>query len=111
MRLNQRNQMTYHLKKQVSKKNNEGSSYMEYGDPFAFMAEIWSAEGRIQAEMYGERLSYILNMICEPFDIHENDGVCIYVDKESNPDYKVISIKHYADRKHPHLVCELEKLK
>lgn len=84
---------------------------MTYGDPFAFQAEIWPASGKMQAEMYGERMSYILNMICEPMDICENDGICVYCGADMDPDYRVISIKHYADKRYPHLVCELEKLR
>lgn len=84
---------------------------MTYGDPFAFRAEIWPAGGKVQAEMYGQRLSYILNMLCDPLDIKENDGVCIYSGPDEKPDYQVISIKRYEDRLNPHLVCELEKLR
>lgn len=38
-------------------------------------------------------------------EINEGDGICVYVSKESKPDYKVISIKRYS-----HLAIELEKI-
>ena len=37
--------------------------------------------------------------------LNEGDGICVYVSNESEPDYKVISIKRYS-----HLVIELEKI-
>ena len=37
--------------------------------------------------------------------INEGDGICVYVSKDSEPDYKVISIKRYS-----HLFIELEKI-
>lgn len=80
---------------------------MNYSDdPFVFMADISPASGKVQAEMYGVRLTNILNMFCEPIEIQEKDGVCVYVDADQKPDYKVISIKRYSQ----HYLCELEKL-
>lgn len=109
--MNKNRMQTYRIRKAVQKKTNEGSSYTEYGDPFPIQAEIWPASGRIQAEMYGERLTYILNMICEPMDIKENDGVCVYDSAEDQPDYRIIAIHHYLDKQFPHMECELEKIR
>lgn len=107
MRLRAKQTKQYHLKKQFVKKDKEGSSYVEYGDPFAFLADISPAGGKVQAELYGVRLAYMLNMVCtEDIDIKENDGICVYVDAQSLPDYKVISIKRYSN----HILCELEKI-
>ncbi len=101
----------YYLKKREVLKNNEGSSYEGYGDPFAFQADISPMQGRIQAEMYGERLSYMLQMIANTFPIQEGDGICVYVKSDDDPDYRVISIKRYDDNTyHSHMVCELEKI-
>ena len=48
----------------------------------------------------------MLNMLYDgPQELREGDGMCVYVSKDSNPDYKVISIKHYS-----HKVIELEKI-
>lgn len=111
MRLRRKQLNQYYLKAQVSEKNNEGSSYETYSDvPFYFMADISPASGQLQAEIYGVRLSYILNMLCEPFSIKENDGICVYVKSNQSPDYKVISIRRY-EGKIPHISCELEKIR
>ncbi len=109
--MNRNRMKDYYLRKQINKKNNEGSSYLGYDEPFCFQAEIWPASGKIQAEVYGQRLNYILNMLCEDIkDIAEGDGVCVYVDQRDTPDYKIISIKKYDDNRFPHMLCELEKL-
>lgn len=101
---------TYYLKKREALKDNEGSSYEGYGDPFAFQADISPAQGRVQAEIYGQRLAYMLNMVCEIIPIQEGDGVCVYVDAENSPDYRVVSIRRYDKAYHAHMICELEKI-
>ena len=64
--------------------------------------------------MYGERLSYIRNLridgkyvittdrkgkehyiFSDGLDIAESDGLCLYVERNAKPDYKIISIKPY----------------
>ena len=37
--------------------------------------------------------------------LNEDDGICVYVSKDSEPDYKIISIKRYS-----HMMIELEKI-
>lgn len=107
MRLRKRQMRKYYLKPQISKKDNEGASYVEYGVPFAFMADISPASGKTQAELYGIRLTNILNMILSnEIILNEGVGVCVYVDPDNPPDYKIISIKRYTS----HMSCELEKV-
>ncbi len=115
---------TFHLRKRETKKNDQGVTFVDYGEPVKFSGEVWPAGGKVQAEMYGERLSYIRNMKIEgeytvrvdeknrlhymfgkKLDVSETDGVCIYVPGESKPDYKIISIKPYRP-----LRLECEKL-
>lgn len=123
MRLKRNRLKQYYLKPAVAKKDNEGNSYIEYGEAKPVTAEIWPAGGKLQAEMYGQKLSYIRNcridgtytigtdekgrvsylLGSQPF--REGDGFCIYVPGESDPDYKIIVI-----RPHRHLYMELEKL-
>ena len=91
-----KNKKTYYLKRKTLIEDNEGGKYPGYLEK--------SIE--IQAEIYGERLNYILNMLYdEDTEIVEGDGICVYVSKDNEPDYKVISIKRYS-----HLVIELEKI-
>lgn len=110
MRLRKNSLKTYYLKKCKVLKDNEGSSYEGYGDPLSFEADISPAGGRVQAEMYGHRLAYMLNMVCEIIPIHEGDGICVYVDADCSPDYRVISIRRYDKNYHSYLVCELERI-
>ena len=107
MRLNQKRLKTYNFCKKEVNKNNEGASYVEYGAPFPFDADIYSAGGKVKAEMYGERLNYMMTMLCYPCDFKEGDGICF---ESSKPNYKVASIKKYPDQFYPHWECDLEKL-
>ena len=95
------------LKKKINTEDDEGNVYEDYSnEPIEIKANIYPASGRLQAEIYGERLNYILNMLYDGSKtLNEGDGICVYVSKESQPDYKVISIKRYS-----HLFIELEKI-
>lgn len=46
----------------VQKKDAEGGTYTEYAPPSCFRAEMWTAGGKVQAEMYGSRLPLIRNL-------------------------------------------------
>lgn len=123
MRLKRNRLKQYHLRPAEAKKDNEGNSYIEYEEAKPVTAEIWPAGGKLQAEMYGQKLSYIRNcridgtytvetdqkghvsylLGSQPF--REGDGFCVYVPGDSDPDYKIIVIRPYR-----HLYMELEKL-
>lgn len=97
----------YHLRKRIPKRTSEGGSYNEYAEAVEIEATIWPAGGRIQAEMYGERLSYIKNMEYGGAEaMQEGDGICVFVGPEDKPDYKIISIKPEYNPK----LMELEAL-
>ncbi len=117
-----KNKKIYYLKKKTIIEDNEGGKYSGYSEPIEIKANISPASGKLQAEIYGERLNYILNMLYDgPYKVIVKDnitlyvvndielcegyGICVYVSKESEPDYKIISIKRYS-----HLVIELEKI-
>lgn len=98
---------TYHLRRRTPQKNSEGGSIDSYAEAVEIQATIWPAGGRVQAEMYGDRLSYIKNMeYGGPEAMQEGDGICVFVGSEEMPDYKIISIKPEYDPK----VMELEKM-
>ena len=85
---------TYHLRKRIPKRTNEGSSYTDYDEAIEIKATIWPAGGRIQAEMYGEKLSYMKNREDDGTEsMQEGDGICVFVGPNEKPDYKIISIK------------------
>ena len=75
------------------------------------LLEIWPASGKLQAEMYGERLNYILNMILpknedDDFRLTEKWGVNVHNQSIDEPDYRIISMKEY----NRHYLYELEKI-
>lgn len=96
----------YHLRKRIVEKDKEGGSVVSYEAAVPIKATIWPASGKVQVEMYGERLAYIKNMEYEGSEtMHEGDGICVFVSPESDPDYKIISIKEYSP-----MMMELEKI-
>lgn len=104
-----KNKKTYYLKKKTIVVDNEGGKYLGFADTaIEIKANVSPAGGKLQAEIYGERLNYILNMLYDgPIELKEGDGICIttYAINNLIPDYKVISIKEYS-----HKVIELEKI-
>lgn len=102
-----KNKKIYYLKKKIVIEDNEGGKYPRYSEEsIEIQANIYPASGKLQAEIYGERLNYILNMLYDGQEsINEGDGICVYASKDNEPDYKIISIKRYS-----HLFIELEKI-
>ncbi len=118
--MKQRRVRTISLRNRIITKDNEGVPTTTYGAAFEVHGEVWPASGRLQSEMYGDRINGIMNMrIREPYTIvqdgnvrafmvdesiiHEGDGVCVNTDNQ--PDYKIISIRPYKP-----LRLEIEKL-
>lgn len=98
---------SYHLRKKVAGRDKEGGSIVTYEAAVPIQATIWPAGGRIQAEMYGERLTYIKNMEYDGQEaMQEGDGICVFVGPEADPDYRIISIKPEYTPK----LMELEKI-
>ena len=90
-----KNKKTYQLKKRTIITDSEGGKYPDFAEPIEINANIYPASGKLEAEIYGERLSYMLNMLYdESEEIAEGDRV-IY----DNSNYKVISIKKYSHHK------------
>lgn len=83
----------YHLRRRQPGKDKEGGSIADYAEAVPIEAAIWAAGGKIQAEMYGERLAYMKNMHYEGNEtMQEGDGICVNVGPEDPPDYKVVAI-------------------
>ena len=83
----------YNLRRRQPGKDKEGGSIVNYEAAIPIEAAIWAAGGKVQAEMYGERLTYIKNMQYEgPETMQEGDGICVNVGPEAPPDYKIIAI-------------------
>lgn len=123
MRLKRNRLKLYNHRPAISKKDNEGNSYIEYGLANSFMAIMWPAGGKVQAEMYGQRLPAICNLKIDgdyetvtdgrklTYKLHNgpcitaNDGICLHVPGECEPDYRVVAIYPYQ-----FLTLEVEKL-
>lgn len=107
MRMRKSQMKKYHLKRKRTTKNSEGGTKVSYDAAVEIEATIWPAGGRIQAEMYGERLKYMKNMeYSGPETMQEGDGICVFVGPELDPDYRIVSIKAEYSPK----VMELEAL-
>lgn len=123
MKLKRNRLKTYSHRSAISKKDNEGNSYIEYGLPSSFEAEVWPAGGKLQAEMYGQRVNHIQNCrINAGYEvmadekgrvsyrigyttIQEGDGICVYVPGEQEPDYRIVAIRPYR-----YLTLEVERI-
>lgn len=103
--MNRRKFKTYHLHRKIALKDAEGVITNNYSNEYELiMAEIWPATGKLQAQMYGLKLAYIMNMNTDKsYSINEGDGISVYGEK---PDHKVISKKVYTK----HIVYELERI-
>jgi hypothetical protein len=109
MRLRQRDLKPYQLKKHGIFQEPDGTTYEGYEDVgTTIRANIQPAGGKVMAEMYGQRLAYMMTMYCQnDVDIAENDGICVYVDKDKDPDYKVVSVQNW----NTHKVVSLEVIR
>lgn len=123
MRLKRSRLSTYQIKKAILKRDAEGGSYIEYGPATPITAEMWTGGGKLQIEMYGNRLPNIRNLRMDGAyhevpgingkvtyqmkdgpEITVGDGVCIYAAADQDPDYQIVAIYPYT-----HLTLEVEK--
>lgn len=109
MRLRQRDMKTYTVKKHGTFKESDGTAYTGYEEQGReIKAKIQPAGGKMLSEIYGLRLAYMLTMYCEKgTDLSENDGVCVYVDADKDPDYRIVAIRPW----NTHIVADLEEVK
>ena len=101
----------YPVYEPVIEKDGEGVTTEKWIKRKSMLLEVWPASGKLQAEMYGERLNYILNMILpknkdDDFRPTEKWGVNVYNQSIDEPDYRIISMKEY----NRHYLYELEKI-
>lgn len=123
MRLKRSRLSEYWYRKAILKKDAEGSSYIEYGLAETITAEMWAGGGKLQTEMYGNRLPNIRNLrlqgkyrevpgkngkvsyqLDSGLEITAGDGICIYATEDQEPDYQVVAVYPYS-----HLTLEVEK--
>lgn len=102
-----RNKMKkYPLYKKTINKDNEGIPITSYHlQEKSLEAEIWPASGKVQAEMYGLKLAYMMNMITDLIN-EVTEDMAIDVLGSGHADHKVVSKKKYTT----HIIYELERI-
>ncbi|MFD1954296.1 hypothetical protein ACFSL6_08930 [Paenibacillus thailandensis] len=87
------------------------TTYEGWGEPVAVEVKDYPAGGRVMAEQYGERLSYMRTFYVTkwPETITESAGAYVEIpyDAGRDPDYKLVSIQPWGT----HKVLTLEKVK
>ena len=107
MRLRQAAKTTCCWRAHSVTKDAEGGTTDVWATAVPIEARIWPAGGRVQAEQYGERLTYMKNMLYEGAEaLMEGDGFCVSVAGTSDPDYRIVSVQ----REYFPLVIMLEKV-
>lgn len=100
MRLMKRDLITVYLRRATITQDEEFNDVIAWESPIALEMNVQSASGAVNATIYGSELSsmksckYQGNELKEGRD--ENSGICLYVDKDSDPDYKIKSIQPYS---------------
>lgn len=104
MRLRKRDLQTVYLKKRKVDLDDEATEIITYPyDPIPVQMNVQAASGTVNAQIYGSALStmksckYQGDLINEAHN--ELDGVCVYVDKNENPDFIIKSIQTYSTHK------------
>ncbi|ATP40702.1 hypothetical protein CSE16_11945 [Solibacillus sp. R5-41] len=107
MRLRQRDLKPYRIKQWKKLSEPDGTTYDGWDDGGTLLANVQPAGGRMLVEMYGAKLKYMLVAYAETIEgLSENDGLCIYVSIDKDPDYKVVAIRRW----NAHYVVDLEKV-
>lgn len=102
MRLRKKTMQQIQLKKKSHKKDQEGNVFPVFLNPILIEAELWPANNRLQIELYGQRITSIMDMVCENAVLIDiGDGITF-----DEVEYQVISKKKYTN----HSYYEIEKL-
>lgn len=100
MRLRERDLVTVYLKRTEFDQDDEGNDIIKYLDPIQVRMNIQSASGTVNAQIYGSKLSSMKSCKYQGDELKEardeNSGVCVYVGKYEQPDYKVVSIQPFS---------------
>lgn len=100
MRLKKSDLSTVYLKRMGATQDSEGNDVVGYEEPIELLMNVQSASGTTNATIYGSKLSsmksckYQGNELKEGRD--EKSGICLYVSKDEEPDYKIVSIQPFS---------------
>lgn len=105
MRLRKRDLKPYKYFKRQTVTEDDGTTYEDWVGQGTFEAHIQPAGGRTLAEMYGERLAYMLACYTSKnVTVDEGCAVCVFT--TGKPDYKVVAVRGWE-----HKVIDLEKIR
>lgn len=100
MRLRQRDLITVYLRRYETITDDEGYEKQGYGEPIPLSINLQSASGTVNATIYGSKLSSMKSCKYQGDELKEgkdeNSGVCVYVEKNACPDYKITSIQPFS---------------
>lgn len=100
MRLMKRDLITVYLRRATITQDEEFNDVIAWESPIALEMNVQSASGAVNATIYGSKLSSMKSCKYQGDELKEgrdeNRGVCVYVDKDGNPDYKIKSIQPYS---------------
>lgn len=103
MRLTAKNLKTVYLKKYTAIKDKYGYITKGWSAAEPVRMTIEPAGGAVNAQIYGESLNYMLVGKYQGQEIKadqsENFGVCVYVGKDSDPDYEIAAVQEYSTHK------------
>ncbi len=72
---------------------------------------VQSAGGTVNAQLYGKDIKYIKACKYQGTELSESHGegfgICLYVDKDEDPDYKITAIQEFSTHKN----ITLERIK
>ncbi len=123
MRMKRKRLREMFLRPRISSKDSEGHVLTSYGEAIRLIGEEWPAGGKVQTQLYGNRLPYIRNVRIEgnyervvedngqlvyrysTFDLREGDGICIDCTGDRGPDYRIIAVASHCP-----LRMEVERL-
>lgn len=111
MRLKESDLTTVYLKEPVNTQDDEGYSIKRWGNPKEIRMNVQSAGGTVNAQLYGRDIKYIKSCKYQGTELSESHGegfgVCLYVDKDEDPDYKITAIQEFSTHKN----ITLERIK
>lgn len=100
MRLRERDLQTVYLKRTQLDQDDEGNDIIKHLDPVPLRMNVQSASGAVNAQIYGSKLSSMKSCKYQGDELtegkDENSGVCVYVEPEETPDYKITSIQPFS---------------
>ena len=110
MRLIKRNLTTVYLKRIAITQDEEFNDVIAWKSPISLEMNVQSASGAVNAQIYGSKLSSMKSCKYQGDELKEgrdeNSGICLYADKDEQPDYKIKSIQPFST----HINVMLERI-